>query len=60
MTRWKHFPLGLRTLKTGIAVTLAVLLVFVADCFLSARVLRRGGDIDLLSLCRLASALRTA
>lgn len=33
MTRWKHFPLGLRTLKTGIAVTLAVLLVrlFVTD-----------------------------
>ena len=42
------------------AVTLAVLLVFVADCFLSARVLHRGGDIDLLSLRRLASALRTA
>ena len=41
-------------------ITLAVLLVFVADCFLSARVLRRGGDIDLLSLRRLASALRTA
>ena len=37
-----------------------VVLVFVADCFLSARVLRRGGDIDLLSLRRLASALRTA
>ncbi len=33
MTRWKHFPLGLRTLKTGIAITLAVLLVrlFVTD-----------------------------
>lgn len=33
MTRWKHFPLGLRTIKTGIAVTLAVLLVrlFVTD-----------------------------
>ena len=43
----------------GLAM-LAVLLVFVADCFLSARVLRRGGDIDLLSLRRLASALRTA
>ena len=41
-------------------VTLVVLLVFVADCFLSARVLRRGGDIDLLSLRRLASALRTS
>ncbi len=27
MRRWKHFPLGLRTLKTAIAVTLAVLLV---------------------------------
>lgn len=27
MKKWKHLPLGLRTLKTGIAVTLAVLLV---------------------------------
>lgn len=27
MRKWKHFPLGLRTLKTAIAVTLAVLLV---------------------------------
>ena len=47
-------------LTHDLVITLAVLLVFVADCFLSARVLRRGGDIDLLSLRRLASALRTA
>ena len=39
------------------AVTCAVLLLFVADCFLSARVLRRSGDIDLMSLPRLLSAL---
>ena len=39
------------------AVTYGLLLVFVADCFLSVRVLRRSGDIDLLSLPRLAAAL---
>ena len=41
------------------AVTCAALLVLVADCFLSARVLRRSGDIDLMSLPRLAAALRS-
>ena len=46
--------------SSAFSMLLVVLLVFVADCFLSARVLRRGGDIDLLSLRRLASALRTA
>ena len=39
------------------AVTCAVLPVLVADCFLSARVLRRSGDVDLMSLPRLLSAL---
>ena len=39
-------------------VLAAALLVLVADCFLSARVLRRSGDIDLMSLPRLAAALR--
>ena len=37
---------------------LAALLLAVADGFLSARVLRRSGDVDLMSLSRLASALR--
>ena len=33
MTKWKHFPLGLRTLKTALAITLSVALVrlFVTD-----------------------------
>ena len=60
--RASRTPARLHALRLAFppVITLAVLLVFVADCFLSARVLRRGGDIDLLSLRRLASALCTA
>ena len=56
--RWIHPWVLALTARIPPAVTLAALLVFVADGFLSARVLRRSGDVDLMSLPRLASALR--
>ena len=58
--RYVHAWVSALAARIPPVISLAVLLVFVADCFLSARVLRRGGDIDLLSLRRLASALCTA
>ncbi len=56
--RWIHPWVLALTARIPPAVTLAALLLAVADGFLSARVLRRSGDVDLMSLSRLASALR--
>ena len=56
--RWIHPWVLALTARIPPAVTLAALLLAVADGFLSARVLRRSGDVDLMSLPRLASALR--
>ena len=40
-------------------LTYALLLVLTADAFLSALVLRRGGDVELMSLRNLLRALET-
>ena len=55
--RYVHPRIALAASVMPASVTYGALLLFIADGFLSARVLRRGGDVDLMSLPRLIRAL---
>lgn len=55
--RYVHPWIALAASVMPASVTYGALLLFIADGFLSARVLRRGGNVDLMSLPRLIRAL---
>ena len=55
--RYVHPWIALAASVMPAPVTYGALLLFIADGFLSARVLRRGGNVDLMSLPRLIRAL---
>ena len=55
--RYVHPWIALAASEMPAPVTYGALLLFIADGFLSARVLRRGGNVDLMSLPRLIRAL---
>ena len=55
--RYVHPWIALAASVMPAPVTYGALLLFIADGFLSARVLRRGGNVDLMPLPRLIRAL---